>query len=117
VTLIRDEQTFGFTLIPALRGNATERTFRSDTGHNVTAGSTLAACRTLQTQRKALCGIGGRVEPSAPANVVTPPCGGNAATTPEGDPPVLVTAGNPRPLESVILAERHDVTHSGGVYQ
>jgi hypothetical protein len=60
--------------------------------------------------------IGGRVEPPAPADVVGPACGGDAALAPEGDPPRFLILRNPRPLEAVVLVEGHDVTHSGGVY-
>jgi hypothetical protein len=67
------------------------------------------------TQHNPLRSIGGRVEPSAPAQVVPPACGGRSAATPEGDPPRFLIAGNPRPLEAAFLVEGNDVTHGATV--
>jgi hypothetical protein len=58
-----------------------------------------------------------------PTSVVRPFAGDSAqhnplrhtAATPEGDPPRVLIAGHPRPLEAAFLVEGHDVTHTGTV--
>ena len=109
---IRVERMAGFTLIPTLCENITERTFGTDAGRNVTIRSALSPNFGRRIPHKSLRGIRDWREESAPFLVVPPPGGRHAVLGPEPQPPVHFGFGDPHSFLASVLREHHDVRHA-----
>jgi len=74
-----------------------------------------AAVSGERTQRNAFYRISGRVEVVPPSHVVAPASRRHSGPFPHGDPVSLLGFGHPRPLDTALLMQGHDIAHPNRV--